>query len=161
MANPRLAPRAYAFQRWSAFDPEEWEKTVSSLRSHVLEKAPVVLKGSDRDDGAVAAARANARRAGVEGDLVFERRALTDADLPAAPGFVVTNPPFGVRVSEGKDLRDLYASFGRKLAGLPGTRAAWLCSDPGFRAATGLPWDTAATFPNGGLDLTIVRTKTD
>jgi len=155
MANAALSPRSYAFQRWTAFDPEEWNKTVDSLKAKVLPKAPIALRGSDRDDGAIAAARANARRAGVVEDVVFERRALTDAVLPDH-GWLVTNPPFGVRVSEGKDLRDLYAVLGRLVADRPGLRAAWLCADPQFQAAAGGGWKTVHTFPNGGLDLSIV-----
>jgi putative N6-adenine-specific DNA methylase len=112
------------------------------------------LRGSDRDDGAVAAAQGNARRAGVDSDVLFERRALTDAILPDG-GWVVTNPPFGVRVSEGKDLRDLYASFGRRVSS-PGLTTAWLCSDPEWRKAAGGEWKAAHNFPNGGLDLTIL-----
>ncbi|HTH13200.1 MAG TPA: hypothetical protein VMB23_02315 [Spirochaetia bacterium] len=160
MANPKLNPRDFAFLRWRSFDPNEYTKTVESLRTKVLDRAAMPLVGSDRDEGAVAAALANARRAGVEADVRFDRRALSDADFPAPgtdpAGFVVTNPPFGVRVSEGTDLRDLYASFGRRVEGVPGLRAAWLCSDPGFLRAAGPGWKPAHTFPNGGLDLTIV-----
>jgi len=155
MANPKLNPRDFAFLRWRSFDPDEYTKTVNSLRDKVLPKAAMKLRGSDRDEGAVAAARANAARAGVTDDVVFERRALTDAVLPDA-GWVVTNPPFGLRVSEGKDLRDLYAVLGRRLAEHPGVKAAWLCADPQFRSAAGGEWTTLHTFPNGGLDLSIV-----
>jgi len=156
MANPKLNPRDFAFMRWRSFDPEEFTKTVNSLRDKVLDRAPMVLRGSDRDEGAVAAARANARRAGVADDALFERRALTDAVFPENTGFVVTNPPFGVRVSEGRDLRDLYATFGQRLATPSGLHSAWLCSDQQWRTAVGGQWRTAHTFPNGGLDLTIV-----
>jgi len=155
MANPNLEPRTYAFQRWTAFDSDEWTKTVDSLKSHILPRASMTLRGSDRDEGAVTAAQANARRAGVEADVVFERRALTDAVFPGG-GFVVTNPPFGVRVGEVKDLRDLYAVFGRRAAEVPGLKTAWLCSDTRFKDAAGGEWKTVCTFPNGGLDLSIV-----
>jgi len=159
MANAGLEPRAYAFQQWPSFDADEWKNTVTSLKSKVLEKAPMTLRGSDRDAGAVASAQANAARAGVGRDIVFERKAVSDAAIPAA-GFVVTNPPFGVRVSEGADLRDLYASFG-KLTARPGLRAAWLCADPAFAQAAGglgVPggWTKLRAFPNGGIDLTVV-----
>jgi len=154
MANPKLNPRPFAFWRWPSFDPEEFTRTVDSFRSKVLDQAPMRLRGSDRDDGAVAAAKANADRAGVGADVILERRALTDAVLPQA-GWVVTNPPFGVRISEGKDLRDLYAAFGRCLAEVPATTAAWLCADPQFLSAAGGGWTTLHTFPNGGLDLGI------
>jgi len=156
MANPKLNPRDFAFMRWRSFDPDEFTKTVNSLRDKVLDRAPMSLRGSDRDDGAIAAARANARRAGVAEDISFERRALTDAIFPEAPGFVVTNPPFGVRVSESTDLRDLYASFGKRLNQAPGVRSAWLCSDSQWKAAAGGVWKTVHTFPNGGLDLSIL-----
>jgi putative N6-adenine-specific DNA methylase len=155
MANPKLNPRDFAFLRWRSFDPDEYTKTVNSLRDKVLPKAPMVLRGSDRDEGAVASARANAARAGVGDDVVFERRALTDAVLPES-GFVVTNPPFGVRISEGQDLRDLYTVLGRRIAERPGLRAAWLCADPEFQKAAGGGWKTLHTFPNGGLDLSLV-----
>jgi putative N6-adenine-specific DNA methylase len=155
MANPKLNPRPFSFWRWPSFDADEFTKTVESLRSKVLDKAPMELRGSDRDDGAVAAAWANAQRAGLEADVSFERRALADARLPDS-GFVVTNPPFGVRVSEGKDLRDLYAVLGRRAAEAPGRRTAWLCADPEFERAAGGSWIPVHRFPNGGLDLTIV-----
>ena len=154
MANPKLNPRDFAFMRWKSFDATEFTKTVDSLRDKVLPKAPMEIRGSDRDEGALAAAQGNALRAGVTGDVVFERRALSDAVFPDN-GWVVTNPPFGVRVSEGSDLRDLYASLGRKLGEHPTTKAAWLCSDPRWKAAVG-GGTIVHTFPNGGLDLTIV-----
>jgi putative N6-adenine-specific DNA methylase len=154
MANPDLKPRSYAFERWPSFNPDEWAKTVTSLREKVLPRAEMTLHGSDRDEGAVASAQANAARAGVRDDVVFERRSLSDAVLPGPGGYVVTNPPFGVRIGETKDLRDLYAVLGRRLAE-PGLHSAWLCSDPRYSAAAGGEWETAASFPNGGLDLTI------
>jgi putative N6-adenine-specific DNA methylase len=154
LANRGLAPREYAFQRWPSFDADEWAKTVDSLKSKVLERAPMTIRGSDRDEGAVAAARGNAERAGVAGDITWERRAVSDAVLPER-GWVVTNPPFGVRVSEGTELRDLYAVFGR-LTSWPGLRAAWLCADESFTRAAGGNWTKLRTFPNGGLDLAMV-----
>ncbi len=154
MANAGLTPRAYSFQNWPSFDAEEWTKTVDSLKSKVLEKAPMTLRGSDRDEGALAAARGNALRAGVAGDITWERKAVIDAKLPEN-GWVVTNPPFGIRVSEGAELRDLYAVFGR-LTARQGLRAAWLCADPQFMRAAGGDWIKLRNFPNGGIDLTMV-----
>jgi len=154
MANPKLNPRDFSFMRWKSFDPIEFTKTVESLRTKVLDKAPMEIRGSDRDEGAIAAAAANARRAGVADDVLLERHALSDALLPEH-GWLVTNPPFGVRVSEGSDLRDLYASLGRRLKETPGMKAAWLCSDPRWLSSVGLG-KVAYSFPNGGLDLTVV-----
>jgi len=156
MANPARTPRAFNFLRWPGFQQELWDKTISSLQNHILERSPLTLSGSDRNDGAVASALANAQRAGVENDVVFERHAFSDAAWPAEKGFVVTNPPFGVRVSESSDLRDLYASWGRLTAEKPDLIVAWLCSSTAWERATGRRWEKLAAFPNGGMDLSIL-----
>jgi putative N6-adenine-specific DNA methylase len=158
LANAKREPREFAFQRWGSFEPEEWQKTIASLQNHILERSPLVLRGSDRDEGALAAARGNAQRAGVTADVVFERRSLSDAAFPEG-GFVVTNPPFGVRVSENTDLRDLYAVFGRKVREAPTTQVAWLCSEPQWKTSTGVEWQSRANFPNGGIDLAFLTKK--
>ena len=82
----------------------------------------VPIQGSDRDSGAIESSKANAARAGLKDRITFTQQAVSFLEPLAAPGWIVTNPPYGVRVSEGKDLRDLYARFGsiykQKFAGL-------------------------------------------
>ncbi len=121
-----LAPgtgRDFAFQRWPSHEPGTW----ASVRGEVASRARalpdgVVLRGSDRDAGAVAAATANAERAGVARDLELARASVSDlTTVGSRPGWLVTNPPYGGRASAGRDLRDLFARFGdvvrRRLAG--------------------------------------------
>lgn len=74
----------------------------------------VRLFGVDRDPDAVAAARANLERAGlaevatvIRGDgFAFDPATEVLAKLPpgAAPGLVVTNPPYGERLAADQDL---------------------------------------------------------
>src|SRR5690606_6317183 len=117
LANADLEPRAYAFQAWPEHDAGTWAEVVESARSLVLPAAGVEIRGSDRDAGAVAAARANAGRAGVGADVVFQARAVSAVEplaRPAGePGRLITTPPYGVRVGERDRLRTLYAAFGR------------------------------------------------
>jgi putative N6-adenine-specific DNA methylase len=94
----------------------------------------------------------------VAGVITFSRRPISAVAPPAGPGWVVTNPPYGVRVSDDRrDLRDLYAAFGQMLrARCPGWQAAFLCPAQGranLARQTGLPFDPALalTLVNGGL----------
>ncbi|MEO7359152.1 MAG: THUMP domain-containing protein, partial [Gemmatimonadaceae bacterium] len=77
-------------------------------------KAGVPIIAADRDAGACAAMQSNAERAGVERDVEIVQRSVSETDLAAIGdrGWVITNPPYGVRVSGGADLRSLYQRLG-------------------------------------------------
>jgi putative N6-adenine-specific DNA methylase len=111
----RIAPglnRGFAFEKWPDFDPAAWGALRARAAERVLPTAPAPIVGSDRDAGAIASAEANAERAGVLRDITFRTGAVSALNPPAGAGRLVTNPPYGVRVGQAGDLRDLYARFG-------------------------------------------------
>lgn len=118
----------------------------------MLDRAPAPILGWDRDAGAIAAAASNAARAGVGGDVVVAQGAISGLVVPPGPGIIVSNPPYGVRLGEAGDLRDLYARFGRVLrAECPGWRAALLSAAREHDAATGLGFVERWHTSNGGV----------
>lgn len=113
----RMAPglsRSFAMEQWPGADPALFTMARAAMRAAVLPSAGVPIVVRDRDAGAVAAARANAERAGVAADLVIEQEPLSTLDLAAVAreGLLLTNPPYGLRVSDGADLRGLFARLG-------------------------------------------------
>jgi putative N6-adenine-specific DNA methylase len=149
-----LAPgraRRFAFMDWDGFDEEYWEGVKAETEAAPAAEPPRIL-ASDRDAGAVAAARANAERAGVAGRIEFSCRAVSAVEPPAGPGWVVSNPPYGVRIQGKGELRDLYAQLGKVLRSkCPGWRACLLCASPPLLRATGLPFEAGLATVNGGL----------
>ena len=107
--------RQFGFQRWRGYQQAKWEVLVESARRAILAEAPGAILGSDRDSGAVTAARSNAERAGVMRDLTLEKASVSTLKSPGPVGWMVTNPPYGTRVGERQRLRDLYASLGNVL----------------------------------------------
>jgi putative N6-adenine-specific DNA methylase len=156
----RIAPglhRPFAFQRWPGFDSGAWEQLVAETREGELPTAPAVLIGSDRDAGAVEAARANAERAGVLADITFEQRAISAVEPPQGAGWVVVNPPYGVRVSEAGSVRDLYASFGNVLRErFVGWRVGVLSPGEQLERQMGLELRERFTTVNGGIPVRLV-----
>ena len=152
----RLPPgrsRRFAFMNWPGYNPSVWQSLLAALPARRPDALPMI-QASDRDAGAIEIARANAERAGVLDAIVFTRQALSAVEPPPAPGWLVTNPPYGVRVSAGKDLRDLYAQLGNVLrAKAPGWHVAILCSDPRLLGQTGLKLDTSFSTVNGGINV--------
>jgi putative N6-adenine-specific DNA methylase len=106
--------RAFAMEQWPGADPARFTMARAAMRAAVLPSAGVPIVVRDRDAGAVAAARANAERAGVAADVVIEQEPLSTLDLAAVAreGLLLTNPPYGLRVSDGADLRGLFARLG-------------------------------------------------
>jgi len=162
----RIAPglqRQYAFMDWAGYDPESFEQ---EKRAAIEMQQPVTaaILGSDRDAGAVKTAAKNAERAGVAQWIQLSQAAVSAIQAPPETGWVVTNPPYGVRVSANQDLRDLYAQFGKVLrARCPGWKAAFLCSDDHLASLTRLEFKKGVSLNNGGIPvkLTIGRVPVD
>jgi putative N6-adenine-specific DNA methylase len=138
------------------FDASAWRDVAAETR--VANSSPV--SASDRDAGAIVSARANAERAGVAHAIAFERAAVTRCAWLAAPesaparGALVTNPPFGRRVSEAAKLETLYQALGHRAARLgAGWRVALLTHDARLARRTGLALEAAFATKHGGMNV--------
>jgi len=150
--------RRFAFMDWPGFDESGWERLVQQARERVLPRAPAPVLGSDRDAGAVAASIANAERAGVAGDIEWRRASISAMAPPPGPGWIVTNPPYGVRVGERRRLRDLYAQLGNVARRCcPGWEVAFLAAHPELERQTGLEPEVRFTTENGGIRVRLVQ----
>jgi putative N6-adenine-specific DNA methylase len=109
---PGLLRSGFGFQRWPGFDRSLWGSLVAEARGEALPALPVPLLGCDRSAPALAIARQNARRAGVEGMLTLARRELDDFAPPSGSGVLIFNPPYGDRLDEVEALKPLYRQIG-------------------------------------------------
>jgi putative N6-adenine-specific DNA methylase len=158
----RIAPglhRPFAFESWTLFEPAPWRQLCEQARADMLPHAPPIF-ASDRDAGAVASARANAERAGVAADIQFEVKSVSDFAPPPGcpPGAVVTNPPYGIRIRGGPDLRNLYARFGQVArARFPGWGVCFLCAHPAHAHAAGCDLRDGPWYNQGGIRVKALR----
>jgi putative N6-adenine-specific DNA methylase len=149
--------RRFAFMDWPRFDRAAWQNLLTQANEAILPTAPASIQGSDRDAGAIEASRANAERAGVLDDIEFTRRAVSAIE-PIGRGWIVTNPPYGQRVSDDKDVRNLYAQFGKVArAEAAGWHIAMLAGSDELAQATKLPFGPAVRVNNGGLRVRFVQ----
>ena len=151
----RIAPgsaRSFAFERWPAHDARAWARIVDQARSGELPRCPVAIEGSDRDAGAIVAARANAERAGVANDISWAVQPISALAPAPASGLLATNPPYGVRVGEASGLRDLYAQLGNVARR---ARAGWdvalVSADRSLDRQTRLELSEKTRTRNGGI----------
>ncbi|HEY4101717.1 MAG TPA: hypothetical protein VGM20_12665 [Gemmatimonadales bacterium] len=156
----RMVPgraRRFAAERWPGFGPI-FEIARREALAAELAAASSVIIGRDRDAGAIDAARSNAERAGVAADVNFGLGALSATPDDAAPGYVVTNPPYGTRIGERAKLRDLYATIGQLMrARLPRSSLTMLTADRVLEGHTALAFDELFRTTNGGIPVHAVR----
>lgn len=160
LASADHTPRDYALLRWPEFDSTAWNAEVERARSEVLEHAPAPIAGSDRDAGAIEAARANAARAGVAESIDWSVRPLSAAEPPGPGAWLVSNPPYGVRVGERDPLRSLYAAVGRLARErFAGGGVALLAADPVLEGQTGLALEERFRTTNGGIPVRLTLSR--
>lgn len=153
--------RSFAFMSWRGFERRGWQLMLADADKKALASTPAKIVASDRDDGAVAATLENAKRAGVAGDVVVSSRSMTEAVAAAAGtggGLLVTNPPYGKRVGEGADPRDLYASLGKSArASLPGWELVIVSNEDRLISQLKVPVELLFSTSNGGIPVKVVK----
>ena len=149
----------YGFLGWAGHSPSDWQSVLEESEQRIqaaAAKSVPPLLGADRDAVAVGAAVENAKSAGVADDIQWHRQSL-DASMPGKPtakGLVISNPPYGVRVSDDKGL---YEKIGVQLSR---EYAGWGCSMlVASRQAikrSRLPLKSELSFQNGGIDCDVM-----
>ena len=116
MMAANMAPgmnRSFLAEEWDNLIPKKaWYDALDEANDLVDVNVSVYIQGYDIDAEAVKAARQNAKDAGVDHLIHFQERAVKDLRHPKKYGFIITNPPYGERLEEKKNLPELYREFG-------------------------------------------------
>jgi putative N6-adenine-specific DNA methylase len=150
--------RDFAFLGWPGADVARWKSLVEHARGQILGRSPVAIAASDRDSGAIDAAKSNARRAGVADDVELAVQPLSGASpVGKAPGLLITNPPYGERLSASKDVRNLYAQLGNiARAKFNGWELGMLAPSKVLEAQTQVDLEERFKTTNGGIPVRLV-----
>ncbi|MFY0991556.1 bifunctional 23S rRNA (guanine(2069)-N(7))-methyltransferase RlmK/23S rRNA (guanine(2445)-N(2))-methyltransferase RlmL [Halomonas sp. C05BenzN] len=158
---PNLARERFGFHGWAGHDEATWRelKREAEARASIGRKrCRSRLFGFDESPPALAAARANAMRAGIPALIDFRGASLAELarpeGLPAEPhGLVITNPPYGERLGELPELVSLYGLLGERIReAFPGWRLAVFTANPDLCHRTGLRAYKQYSLKNGPLD---------
>lgn len=111
--------RSFTAQRWEHIVGRKiWYDTVDEAREQVDFSVDTDIQGYDIDDAMVSIARENAKLAGVEKLIHFQKRGIDQLSHPKKYGFLITNPPYGERLQEKKEMPALYRTIGERYRAL-------------------------------------------
>lgn len=153
--------RSFACEHWPGAD----ERLASDIRAAARAaiqplRAPIVA--GDRDAGAIDATRTNAGRAGVLDDLTIVHQPLSDIRLSSygSRGWLVTNPPYGIRTGNLDTLHALWGRLGAVVReGGPGWTLGVVVPDQSLAREIRLPLDRIISTTTGGRPVMFSRSR--
>ena len=140
--------RHFSAMDWQLLDKRIWREAAEEARSREYHGSYSIL-GTDIDPKAIAIARANAERAGVQDIVRFEVADAMRFDRETQRGVIVTNPPYGERIMEKEQAEQLYRGFGAALQKAENWQLYLLSSHTEFERCFGRQADKKRKLYNG------------
>ena len=107
--------RTFGFQKLTSFDEGLWKKIETEAMNKMKPIEFLDIYGSDMDLRAVRVARHNLKVAGLEEVAKVMQSDFIKLEPPAAEGTLVTNPPYGQRIGEDEDLKEVYPVWAKHM----------------------------------------------
>jgi len=145
--------REFAFTKLARFNEATWDRMVANAKKveRPLEKLPIY--GSDLQGRSLGHAALNLKEAGLEEAVTLKQANLLEISPPTAEGFIVTNPPYGVRLGEKEKLARFYPQLGDVLKKrFAGWTAYIFSGDPDIARLIRLQASRRTVLYNGALE---------
>ena len=107
--------RSFLAEKWTHIIPrKEWYDCVDEANDLIVRDVVTDIQGYDLDPQMTKIARENAALAGVDHLIHFQTRDVAQLSHPKKYGFIITNPPYGERLMEKAELKNLYQVIGER-----------------------------------------------
>jgi putative N6-adenine-specific DNA methylase len=147
--------REFRFTQWPGFNQSVWDEVRASAAKAEKGEGLPPISGSDRSAAAIRAARDNAERAGVAKFVELEKLDVEEAGYDESNGWIVSNPPYGVRLGDTRDASRLMAQFGEVLRQRFAGWHVGLLAPSQLDRALGFRLEARSKTTNGGLRVLI------
>lgn len=116
MIGRNIAPglnRNFVSETWHVIPRKIWQEEKKAAFDAINHEADVRIEASDISPAAIKAAMENAAEAGVDDCIHFEVLDIENLAAREKQGIIVTNPPYGERIGEEKDIDKIYKSLAK------------------------------------------------
>lgn len=116
MIGRNIAPginRNFASEGWDFIPENIWKEERKAAFEAMDYDKELNIYGFDINAKAVEAARANAEEAGVDDCIIFKKADVRKLRTEGKNGIIITNPPYGERIGEKKEIDEIYDAFFR------------------------------------------------
>lgn len=109
---PGLLRSNYGLMHTKLYDTDKWYDLRNDLSKKARKDLPKPIIATDISKDAIAAAKKNAKTAGVEHLIEFKVCDFAATPIPEGPGILVMNPEYGERLGDIEQLEHLYPEMG-------------------------------------------------
>ncbi|ADY12625.1 bifunctional 23S rRNA (guanine(2069)-N(7))-methyltransferase RlmK/23S rRNA (guanine(2445)-N(2))-methyltransferase RlmL [Sphaerochaeta globosa] len=158
-----VTARRFNFFNLPIHDPDIYEEIVDEAteRAEKAKSRKIVIHAWDSDPKAVAISKRHAELAQVDHLIDFQIkdfRTIKKEDVPQGIGYIITDPPYGLRMESDTDLEVLYRQMGNKISTLfGGWNVAILCGRQELLSHVDMKPDRTNTVNNGGVTCQIAH----
>lgn len=159
---PGILRDYFGFKNWKQHDAAVWDQILGEARELADKNRSRIprLIGVEKSYKVVGIAKANIKAAGFDNEIEIRQADSVDVltDLTDTTGLIVTNPPYGKRIGELKELKSLYYNLGQKLKSrFPGWDVALFTASHELAKYFGLRAHHKNTLYNGALKCTLYQ----
>ena len=158
MLGRNIAPglnREFAAEAWPVIPAGAWAEARQSAKEAIDRSGEMQIWGYDIDENAINAAKANAERAGVADDITFAIKAVQDLWIDRQYGILISNPPYGLRMYDFKDINRIYIALNKMFRKKTGWSVYILTADKKFPNYFKRSWpDRKRKLYNGNIEVT-------
>lgn len=141
--------RHFAGEHYGFLPEEVWRSAREEALAAIKHGAEFRAVGYDANEECVGLTLANAKKAGLEKYITAEKRDIRDFEYGDGEVKVITNPPYGERMLEVSQARELYEVMGRKMLPRGGNQLYIITPDEEFENIFGLKSDKNRKLYNG------------
>lgn len=143
--------RGFAGERLGFLPEKVWQEAREQACGEIRKDAQFRAVGYDVDGECVELTLANAKKAGVDKYITAEKRDIKDFAYPGDLVKLITNPPYGERMLEVSQAREIYRTMGEKLLPLGENQLFLITPDEEFEDTFGKKADKNRKLYNGML----------
>lgn len=144
--------RNFDFTEWKCFDKSIFDRVKQeAIEKETLDRE-IHISGFDVDEKQLKLARKHAKEAGVEKYIHFQKADMRDFASRFSYGVIISNPPYGERLADRKEIEILYRDYGKMIKSLDNWSAYTLTSVTDFERLFGKKADKKRKLYNGKLE---------
>lgn len=144
--------RGFSAENFAFLPKDSFQLAREEARDALLPRGTQPILASDIDSSAVAMARQHAAKAGVFDSITFSVEPIATFFTKLDYGCIVTNPPYGERLSDELTVRQLYKEMGQAARRLPTWSFFIITAHPAFERLFGKQADKNRKLYNGRIE---------
>jgi putative N6-adenine-specific DNA methylase len=154
MIGRNIAPglnRKFASEDWDIIPNDSWKKERIEAFKSIKHDRDLKIYASDMDKKAIDIAKDNAFKAGVDDSIDFKVRRFSTINIKNKFGVIITNPPYGERLGDKKEVEELYKDMGKEFKNLRTWSKYIITSDENFEKLYGKKASKKRKLYNGRI----------